>query len=155
MAVYRFEETVGVIIKVLEAIGLSDNSLVMLTSDNGVSVPFAKSNCYLNSNKTPWIIKWPGKINGGTVDNKHFISGIDYRATILHALHLPEVPGMDGKSFLPVLKGKQEKEKNVVFTQFNKIFLCAKYPMQCAQEERFGDIVNFWSNGSVKLRQMS
>lgn len=89
------------------------------------------------------------------MDNNHFILRVDYRATILHALHLPEVSGMDGKSFLPVLKGKQEKEKNVVFTQFNKIFSCSKYPMQCVQEEDFGYIVNFLvQRGASNLRQM-
>ena len=47
-------------------------------------------------------------VPAGVVDSTHFISGIDYMPTILHALHLSKVPGMDGYSFLPVLQGKKQ-----------------------------------------------
>jgi len=151
-SVHRCDQTVGEILRALDDSGLSDNTIVMFISDNGMSVPFAKSNCYLNSNKTPWIIRWPGVIPEGSVDNDHFISGIDYMPTILHALHLSEVPGMDGKSFLPILQGKQQKKRNVVFTQFNKIFAGNEYPMRCVQEEQYGYIVNFWADGEYQIR---
>ncbi len=151
-SVHRCDQTVGAILKALDDSGLSDNTIVMFISDNGMSVPFAKSNCYLNSNKTPWIIRWPGQIKGGSIDNEHFISGIDYMPTILHALHLSEVPGMDGKSFLPILQGKQQKKRNVVFTQFNKIFAGNEYPMRCVQEEQYGYIVNFWADGEYQIK---
>ncbi|HSI75288.1 MAG TPA: hypothetical protein VK957_05325 [Lunatimonas sp.] len=53
------------------------------------------------------------------VNVTHFISGIDFMPTILHALHLPEVENMDGTSFLPVLKGKVQKSRKAVFTEFH------------------------------------
>ena len=151
-SVYRGDQTVGAILKALDDSGLSDNTIVMFISDNGMSVPFAKSNLYLNSNKTPWIIRWPGQIKGGTVDSEHFISGIDYMPTILHALHLSEVPEMDGKSFLPILQGKKQKHREVVYTEFHKIFAGIEYPMRGAQDEQYGYIVNFWSDGKHEIR---
>jgi N-sulfoglucosamine sulfohydrolase len=124
----------------------------MFISDNGISVPFSKANCYLNSNKTPWIIRWPGQIPTGIVDSTHFISGIDYMPTILHALHLSKVPDMDGYSFLPVLQGKKQNQRSFVFTEFHKIFAGNWYPMRCIQDERYGYIVNFWSDGEYQIQ---
>lgn len=151
-SVYRLDQTVGAILKALDDNDLSDNTIVMFISDNGMSVPFAKSNNYLNSNKTPWIIRWPGQIKAGTVDDEHFISGIDYMPTILHALHLSEVPNMNGKSFLPILQGKKQTQRDVVFTEFHKIFAGIEYPMRGVQDEQYGYIVNFWSDGKHEIR---
>lgn len=151
-SVHRCDETVGAVLKALDDSGFSDNTIVMFISDNGMAVPFAKSNCYLNSNKTPWIVRWPGKVPAASVDSTHFISGIDYMPTILHALHLSKVPDMDGHSFLPVLKGLQQKQRKMVFTQFNKIFAGNEYPMRSVQDKRYGYIVNFWSDGDYQIR---
>ncbi len=151
-SVYRCDEVVGAILKALDESGMADHTIVMFLSDNGIAVPFAKSNCYLNSNKTPWIIRWPGQVPEGFVDSTHFISGIDYMPTILHALHLSKVPDMDGYSFLPVLQGKKQENRKHVFTQFNKIFSGREFPMRSIKGEQFGYIVNFWSDGKFEIR---
>jgi N-sulfoglucosamine sulfohydrolase len=151
-SVYRLDQTVGAILRALEESGHWDNTLVMFLSDNGMPLPFAKSNCYLNSNKTPWIVSWPNQIKEGRVDDDHFISGIDFMPTVLHALRLPEVAQMDGRSFLPLLEGKTQSNRNVVFTEFHRIFAGIDYPMRGVQEGDFGYIVNFWSDGKHQIR---
>jgi N-sulfoglucosamine sulfohydrolase len=151
-SVYRLDQTVGEIMRALKDAGLYENTLVMFLSDNGMAFPFAKSNCYLNSNKTPWIVSWPSKIPEGKVDSTHFISGIDYMPTILHALHLPDVPDMDGSSFLTLLQGKSQKNRDKVFTEYHRIFAGIDYPMRAVQQGDFGYIVNFWSDGKHEIR---
>lgn len=150
-SVFRLDQTVGAILNALEKSGLAEHTIIIFISDNGMAFPFAKSNCYLNSNKTPWIMSWPGKIERNIVDSIHFISGIDFMPTILHALHLPVVPEMDGRSFFPLLQGQNQKNKDVVFTEFNKIFGGIDYSMRCVQEESYGYIVNFWSDGKHEI----
>ena len=145
-SVYRCDQVVGAILKALDESGFAEHTIIMFMSDNGISLPFAKGNCYLNSNKTPWIIRWPGQVPAGTVDSTHFISGIDYMPTILHALHLSKVPKMDGYSFLPILKGQKQKSRDKVFTQLHNLFSGRKYPMRCVQKGDYGYIVNFWSD---------
>ena len=71
--------------------------------------------------------------------------------TILELLSLPDVPDMDGKSFLPILKGKQQKERKYVFTTYYQTFAKTRYPMRCIQSERYGYIYNFWSDGKLKM----
>jgi N-sulfoglucosamine sulfohydrolase len=151
-SVFRLDQTVGAVLDALEKSGLAKNTMVIFISDNGMALPFAKSNCYLNSNKTPWIIRWPEKIAKGIVDSTHFISGIDFMPTILHALHLPDVTGMDGTSFLPLLKGKNQNYRKAVFTEYHRTYARIDYSMRCVQEETYGYIVNFWSDGEHEMR---
>lgn len=121
-SVYRLDQTVGAIMDALKNSGQEANTLVMFISDNGMALPFAKSNCYLNSNKTPWLVRWPSVIEGGRVDSTHFISGIDFMPTILNTLRLPPVSEMDGTSFLPVLEGKTQKKQNNSFHGISQNF---------------------------------
>ena len=81
----RADDIVGAMLEILDAEGFRENTLVMFLSDNGSSFPFAKSSAYLNSTKTPWIIRWPGVTTPGSVDTSHFISTIDYMPTVLEA----------------------------------------------------------------------
>jgi N-sulfoglucosamine sulfohydrolase len=83
----RADDTVGAILKALDDAGHADDTLVMFISDNGMPVATAKWNTYLQSTKTPWIVRWPGVVKPGSVDSEHFISGVDYMPTILEALN--------------------------------------------------------------------
>ena len=118
--VYRSDEAVGRILDALDDSGQAENTLVMFLSDNGMAFPYAKTNCYLNSTKTPWIARWPGKIRPGTVDREHMISTVDFMPTVLEAAGLPLTAGMDGRSFQPILQGESQPERDRVFTVFHK-----------------------------------
>jgi N-sulfoglucosamine sulfohydrolase len=141
-SVRRADEIVGAILKILEEEGFLENTLVMFISDNGSSFPFSKANAYLNSTKTPWIIRWPGKIAPGTVDTTHFISGIDYMSTVLEAAGLQQVQNMDGTSFLPLLEGGEQSWRTSVFTEMNTAFSGISLHMRAIQNKDFGYIYN-------------
>ena len=146
-SVRRCDDTVGAVLRALRESGQAENTLIMFLSDNGMALPFAKTNCYLHSTRTPWIAAWPGRIKSGTVDKQHFISGIDFMPTALDAAGTPAPGGMDGSSFLPVMLGKRQPERNKVFTQFHQTSGRNRYPMRCVQNSRFGYIFNPWSDG--------
>jgi N-sulfoglucosamine sulfohydrolase len=154
-SVYRCDQSVGAVIKAIEESGLAGNTMVMFISDNGMAVPFAKANCYLASTKTPWIVKWPGKVKPGSTDSEHFISGIDYMPTVLDAAGIEMVDGMNGFSFLPLLAGEKQQGRKYVFTEFHKTSAGRGYPMRCVQNERFGYIFNFWASKTAPMRMDS
>jgi N-sulfoglucosamine sulfohydrolase len=154
-SVYRCDQTVGALLDALEESGLAGNTMVMFISDNGMATPFAKSNCYLNSTKTPWIVSWPGIVEPGAVDSKHLISGIDYMPTILDALDIESTDSMDGFSFLPLLNGKKQRGRRYVFTEYHRTFAGRCYPMRCVQDKRFGYIINFWAGRTNAMRMDS
>jgi len=154
-SVHRCDETVGEVLRALKETGYEDNTLVMFLSDNGMAFPFSKTNCYLASTRTPWLARWPGKVKPKTIDTKHFISGIDYMATMLEAAGLPQVAGMDGQSFLPLIKGGNQPGRDHVFTVFNTTAAKRAYPMRCVQNARFGYIFNAWPDGKTVFKNES
>lgn len=142
---------VGAILNVLDEENLSENTLVMFLSDNGISAPFAKTNCYLNSTSTPWIVRWPGVVKPGTRDKEDFISGIDFMPTVLDICGY-NIPGtVDGQSFASILKGGKQENRDKVFTQFYETSGKRRYPMFAVQTAKYGYIFSPWSDGSYKF----
>ena len=154
-SVRRCDDTVGEVMCALRESPLAENTLTMFLSDNGIALPFAKTNCYLHSTRTPWIARWPGKIKPGTVDNRHFISGIDFMPTVLDAAGLAQTKGMDGFSFLPALLGKRQANRDKVFTQHHQTSGRNRYPIRCIQNQRFGYLFNPWSDNERVFKNES
>ncbi len=154
-SVRRCDDTVGRILDALDASGAADNTVVLFLSDNGMAFPFAKTNCYLHSTKTPWIMRWPGRIAAGSVDSRHLVSAIDILPTFLEVADIAVPEGVDGCSFLPVLNGQTQEGRDLVFTQFHQTAGKRSYPMRCVQTARFGYIFNPWSNGTRVFRNES
>ncbi|MCL2834467.1 MAG: sulfatase [Treponema sp.] len=164
-SVHRCDETVGGILRAVDEAGMAEDTLVIFLSDNGMAFPFAKANCYLNSTKTPFIARWPGKIKPGAVNNRDYITGIDFTPTILEAAGLDcaergaasgepnrEIRGgmhCDGRSYLSLLEGEKQEGRDTVFTQFNTTSAKKSYPMRCVQSRQFGYIYNAWADGHV------
>jgi N-sulfoglucosamine sulfohydrolase len=154
-SVHRADEVVGAVLKALDKSGLADDTLVMFMSDHGMPLPFAKTNVWYNSTRTPWIVRWPDVVKPNSFDKQHFISGIDFTPTVLDALALNPLEGMDGRSFLPVLKGKPQDGRDFVFTHINRIASKKSYPMRSIQTAKFGYIYNAWSDGKTIFKNES
>ncbi len=154
-SVRRCDDTVGAVLDALRHAGYEGNTIVIFLSDNGMAFPFAKTNCYLNSTRTPWIMRWPGTIQPGLLDSMHCISGIDLMPTLLEAAGIEHIPDMDGRSFLPVLRGEKQNRRDLVFTQFHQTAARRNYPMRCVQSRRFGYIFNPWSDGVREFKNES
>lgn len=154
-SVRRCDDTVGAIMRALRDSGQTKNTLTMFLSDNGMALPFSKTNCYMHSTRTPWLISWPGKVKPGTMDKRHFISGIDFMPTVLDAAGLTQPKAMDGFSFLPALLGRQQAGRNKVFTQFHQTSARKRYPMRCVQNHKYGYIFNAWADGQHVFKNES
>jgi N-sulfoglucosamine sulfohydrolase len=154
-SVFRCDQAVGAVLNALRETGQESQTIVMFLSDNGMAVPFAKSNCYLNSTKTPWIVRWPGKVRPGTTDSQHLISGIDYMPTILDALGLEQVEGMNGSSFVTVLEGGIQPGRDYAFTEYHRTFAREAFPTRAVQGRRYGYLINFWAERTKPMRMDS
>ena len=60
--VERFDRECGQIIAILEKAGELDNTIIVMTSDNGMPFPRAKANVYDYGTRMPLAIRWPEKI---------------------------------------------------------------------------------------------
>ncbi len=154
-SVRRADDVVGRVLAELDEAGFAENTLVMLKSDHGIPVPFAKTNVWRHSTLTPWLVRWPGVVKPGVHETEHLVAGVDFAPTILDALGLPPLKGMDGRSFLPVLKGQKQKGRDYVYTHINTIASGRSYAMRSLQGNRYGFIWNGWSNGETTFRNES
>jgi uncharacterized sulfatase len=109
-----FDSQVGQCLEMLEKHKLTDNTLVVVMSEQGSGLPFAKWTCYDNGLQSACIVRWPGKVKAGT-ETDAMIEYVDVLPTFLDAVgtEVPEV--LDGRSFLPVLNGTTTQHKTHVF----------------------------------------
>ena len=154
-SVHRADEVTGAVLRALDESGLAENTLVVFTSDHGMPLPFAKTNCWRHSTLTPWIVRWPGKVKPKSVDEKHVISGIDFTPTVLEATGLKPLPGVDGRSYLPLLVGLPQKGWDMAFTSINRTAGKREYPMRCVITKNESYIFNAWSDGKTVFKNES
>ncbi len=148
-AAHRCDESVGQILLALKETGFEDNTVVVFLSDNGISMPFSKANCYRTSTRTPLIVRWPGKVKAGSVNSDALVCSTDFTPTVLDILGIKQIPGVDGRSFLPILKGKKQDGRDQVFTVFNQTSARKDYPMRCLRTKKYSYIWNPWSDGKT------
>jgi N-sulfoglucosamine sulfohydrolase len=115
---HRADQFVGALMQVLEDRALLDNTLVIFHSDNGMHWPFAKSNVYVASVKTPFVLYWQGRSIAGT-ESDSLISTIDILPTILEASGIEVPESLPGKSLLPLLSEPQAQHHEQVFATIN------------------------------------
>ena len=146
-SVRRLDDMIGTVMDELKDSEQYDNTIVMFLSDHGMSLPFAKTNCYVQSTKTPLIVRWPGHISKGSIDKEHMVSTVDLMPTILEAVGIADDSPTDGRSFLSLLKGIPQEGRDVIFTQFNHVHGRNPYPMRSVITKDHSYIFNAWSNG--------
>ena len=149
----RFDDSVGAVLKALDESGLRDSTLVMIyAGDHGMSFPFAKSNDYENSSRAALFLRWPGVIKPGTVDAEHLVATIDFTPTLLEAVAAPPIAGIDGRSFLPAIKGQKMPGWDHVFTFYNQSAGRNWLLMRCLRTKEHAYIWNAWSDGKMQYK---
>ena len=97
----QMDDSIGALLKHLQDIGEADNTIVIFTTDNGAEVftwpdggmtPFraTKGTVFEGGFRVPAIIRWPGKVKPGTVENGIF-SGLDWLPTLAAAAGNPDI----------------------------------------------------------------
>ena len=121
--VYENDVITGQILEQLKRLKISDNTIVIFTSDNGGGKPGAvndgasgiykghKGTAWEGGTRMPLIIKWSNKIPKGSISNA-MVSQVDFYATFADLLKAKPNKTKDSKSFLPVLLGENKTARN-------------------------------------------
>ena len=104
--VQAFDSEVGRLLEILKQRNLLNNTLVVVTSDNGIPFPRGKLNLYDSGVRMPTVVSWPAVVPVGRVV-EDFASQTDFAPTFLEAAGLPIPKEMTGRSLLEVLKSKK------------------------------------------------
>ena len=125
----RLDGYVGQIMQTLAASKLDNDTIVFFTSDNGSATALwndgnffestgglrgHKQNMYEGGIRVPMIARWPGKIAAGAVSKMPWMFA-DFFPTALDIAGAPAVPGLDGRSILPTLTGKPQKQAEFLY----------------------------------------
>ncbi|MDR3452915.1 MAG: sulfatase-like hydrolase/transferase [Rhodoferax sp.] len=125
--IHHMDEGIGWIMAALEKNGLTDNTLVVFTSDNGGerfsdNWPLVGGKMDLTEGgiRVPWIAHWPALIQPGGESVQHCMT-MDWSATLLDAAGVaahPDYP-LDGVSLLPVLRDAGHSFRRPLYFRMN------------------------------------
>jgi arylsulfatase A-like enzyme len=160
--VERFDRESGNIISVLERQGLLDNTIIVMTSDNGMPFPRAKATLYDYGTRMPLAMYWKGHIEGGKRIGD-FMNFIDFGPTFLEAAGLEIPEAFSGNSLLELFeKGSATKsDRSEVFLERERHANVRKgdlsYPSRAVRTQDFLYIKNFeptrWPAGDPEVHQ--
>jgi N-sulfoglucosamine sulfohydrolase len=147
-SVRRADDCVGAILAALEDSGQRDNTIILFLSDHGMPLPFAKTQVYHHSTSTPLLLIAPGVTSAGTADTEHMLSAVDLLPTLLELTGVEHPGRVDGRSFVPLLRGEKQSDRDYVIKEYHENAGGSRDPMRAIQTRRYLYIFNPWSNGS-------
>jgi len=148
--VQRFDRETGEMLELLEKAGELDNTIVVMSGDNGLPFPHCKSNLYDTGTRVPLAVMWKAKAKGGrAVDD--FVSMADLAPTFLEAAGLKPPHAMTARSFLGILlsgkSGQVDPKRDHVLTGMERHAWARPgglgYPMRAIRTHDFLYIRNF------------
>ena len=127
------DSNLGRIMQRLDELGLSDNTVLILSSDHGglssrgpdsqrelatSNLPYrhGKGWLYDGGLRVPLVVRWPGRVEPGSVSTVQ-VTGTDHYPTLLQLAGVPLRPEehRDGRSYLPALKGEDYRRDPMFF----------------------------------------
>ena len=120
--IQSLDENIGKILDKIDTLNLSENTLIIFTSDNGgiraISNQYplraGKGSYYEGGIKVPMIFSWKGKIEAET-DSYERISNLDFYPTIKNLVGYKESIDLDGEDLTPIFKGEKLKKRELYF----------------------------------------
>ena len=152
--VQRFDSEVGAILSELSAIDELENTIVIVSGDNGMPFPRCKATLYDQGTRVPLAIRWGAKVPAGR-ELDDFVSLCDIAPTLIAAARLPALKQITGRSLLPILtsdgSGQVDPSRSFVLTGVERHVY--SYPRRALRTKDYLYIRNFqvegWRSGEV------
>ncbi|MEX2234831.1 MAG: sulfatase [Cyclobacteriaceae bacterium] len=156
--VEQFDRQLGEILSILRESGEIENTLIIITGDNGMPFPRAKATLYDSGAKIPLIMSLKGKINPGT-EVKELVSLTDIAPTILELTGQDIVKEMTGTTLWPLLIGEKVNNRKMVFIERERHANVRKaelgYPARAIRTDEYLYIRNYepdrWPAGDPEV----
>lgn len=110
LEVQDFDQEIGALLAQLDSIGELDNTIIVVTSDNGMPFPRCKSNIYDMGTRVPLAIRWGAKIITPSTSHE-LVSLTDLAPTFLAAAQIDIPQQMTGEDLFPILDSANEEER--------------------------------------------
>ena len=137
----KMDRNVGQVLASLGKNGLAESTIFIFTSDQGAQWPFAKWTVYDAGIRVPLLIRWPGAIKPGRVTGA-LVSLADLVPTLIEAAGGNTPEGLDGQSFLKVLRGQAQSHREYVFATHTGDGQWNRNPARCIRTGRYKLVLN-------------
>ena len=128
------DNSIGAVLDALNANGLTENTLVICTTDHGLAFPSMKCNLTDHGIGVMLIMRGPGGFTGGQVCDA-MVSHIDVLPTICDLLEIAVSEGVQGSSMMPLIRGKVEAIHDEIFAEVN--YHAAYEPQRAVRTQRW------------------
>jgi N-sulfoglucosamine sulfohydrolase len=135
--------------KELAAAGRDADTIVVFMSDHGMSFPFSKATVYFNGTWSPVLIRIPGMKEPQV--RTEFVSSIDVMPSLLELLAVKPPEGMDGRSWVPILKGEAQADREFVVTHVNTVSSGKSFAQRCIRTKDRALMFHAWVGGPNKF----
>ena len=152
------DDSVGRLLAKLEELKLSENTVVIFTSDNGglatittnLSLRAGKGSAYEGGVRVPLIIKWPGVTKPGSICHTPVI-GVDFYPTLLAMTGVMPSPGVvDGENIEPLLRQSGSMKRDAIYWHYPHYHQTGGTPHGAIREGDFR-LVEFYEDNHVEL----
>ncbi|MEM1026772.1 MAG: sulfatase [Planctomycetota bacterium] len=162
----NLDTNVGRTLGALESTGQAENTIVIFTSDNGgLSTAEGSPTCnaplsegkgwmYDGGNRVPWIVRWPGRVQAGSVSDAT-ITSPDLFPTLLELAGLDAVPEqhVDGKSFAAALRS-EPFERGPIFWHYPHYSNQGGTPSRSVRDGRW-KLIEFFEDARLELYDLA
>ncbi len=135
------DQRVGAVRSSLKKHGFADNTLFIYTTDQGSEWPHSKWTLYDAGIHVPFIAVWPGVTKPG-MSCDAMVSFVDITPTFIDIAGGEPPRGLDGKSFLAVLKGTEESFRDTIYASHTRDGNMNVFPQRCVRDTRYKYILN-------------
>ncbi|MEM7374773.1 MAG: sulfatase [Bacteroidota bacterium] len=143
----RFDSKVAEAIAILEASGELDNTLIVVTSDNGMPFPRAKATLYDYGTRMPLAIRWPSQIKRPGRTYAGFVHLSDLASTFLEASGQQIPQQMTARSMMDIFRDPSAPIREAAFTAMERHDGCREggkgYPCRAIRTKDFLYILNY------------
>ncbi|HPA19414.1 MAG TPA: sulfatase [Verrucomicrobiae bacterium] len=139
--ILRLDVGMGLLMDELKSAGLAENTLVIFIGDNGLPVVRGKGTSYEDGVRVPLLVRWPGMAKSGRVC-REMVSEVDLMPTILQAAGVAVPTELVGQSIQPLLQGRSQQWRAVLFTEMNFHTPDVFRPQRTARDDRYKLLLN-------------
>lgn len=142
------DQAVGNIVRALKETGLEENTILIYTTDHGIAFPRAKGTLKDAGLETALIFYCPKLFGRGRV-LQELLCNVDMMPTLLELADAPTPQGLDGKSFVPLLKGESVDVREEFFCELT--WHDKYHPMRGIRTKRYKYVKNFEDGPQVYM----
>lgn len=152
--VRRLDNQLGDLMNLVKEVGQENNTMFVFLGEQGPQFPGGKWTLWDNGQLSSMIVKWPGVVKPNSQTNA-IVQYEDITPMLVDLAGGKPIQNLDGKSFLPVLTGKDDRAREFAYGIHNNIPEGPSYPIRAIRGERYKLLMNLTPDKKYAIKFMT